>query len=158
MSEWDPQDIDQEELHRLRDAAESAWGDDTRHPNYEGHPQPSAGQCYVTSKWLTKRLGGYVGVKNGHYFWVSPDKSHVIDLTGDQFAYAPADMRYHGMKLDEHDDGWTPTEDQRRWRPGPVLYKSTNHPLYKDFRIKDSKTENPRVQAFTQRAEEAYNG
>jgi hypothetical protein len=156
--DWNPEDISQEALHGYRDAAEAAWADDTRHPNYEGHPQPSAGQCYVTSRWLTKKLGGHVGVKNGHYFWVSPDKRYVIDLTGDQFAYAPNDLKWHGMKLDPEDEGWTPTEDQRKWRPGPVVFTRADHPLYKGFRIKNFKTENPRVQAFAQRADEAYDG
>src|SRR5687768_13831114 len=101
---WSPEHISQDELHHLRAAAESAWGDDTRNEKYVGNPQPSAGQCYVTSHWLTSKLGGYVGMKDGHYFWVSPDKTHIVDLTGDQFAYSPADMRWHGMKADEDDE------------------------------------------------------
>lgn len=156
MSEWSPHDLDQDELHRLRAAAEQAWGDDTRHPDYEGHPQPSAGQCYITSRWLKGRLGGHVGSKNGHYFWVSPTKSHVLDLTGDQFSSAPADLRWHGVKLDENDEGWLPTEEQHNWQPGPIVYASADHPLYQGFRVKDYKTENPRVQTFAQRADEAY--
>jgi hypothetical protein len=145
----------QEDLHRYREAAESAWGDDTRHPNYVGHPQPSAGQCYVTSRWLTTHLGGHVGLKKGHYFWVSPDKTHAVDLTGDQFAYEPEDAAKTGMKLDSEDEGWYPTEDQQRWRPGPVLYKRTDHPLFKGFRIKSFKTEAPRVRKFIDRADSA---
>jgi hypothetical protein len=154
--DWSPEDITQDDLHRYRQAAEAAWGDDTRHPNYAGHPQPSAGQCYVTSRWLTTKLGGHVGVKSGHYFWVSPDKTHVIDLTGDQFAYPPNDLRFLGLKLDEEDPGWIPTEDQKQWRPGPVLYKRADHPLFKGFRVKSFKTENPRVKEFARRANEAY--
>lgn len=154
--EFDPHSITQDQLHELRSAAESAWADDTRHPNYEGHPQPSAGQCYVTSHWLTKKLGGYVGVKNGHFFWVSPDKKYVIDLTGDQYASAPADMHHHGLRLDSKDEGWTPTEDQKRWLPGPILYKLSTHPIYQGFRIKTFKGENARASAFAKRADEAY--
>lgn len=154
--EWDPQTINQTDLHRLRDAAESAWGDDTRHPQFQGHPQPSAGQCFVTSRWLTKKLGGHVGVKKGHYFWVSPDKRYVIDLTGDQFAYPPEDLRYEGVKFDPEDEGWIPTEDQRKWRSGPIVFNQSSHPLYQGFRIKDYKTESPRVKLFAQRADEAY--
>ena len=156
MSEFDPSSINQQQLHRLRNAAEQAWGDDTRHPHYEGHPQPSAGQCLVTSRWMTSKLGGHVGVKNGHYFWVSPDKKYVVDLTGDQFAYGPSDLKYHGVRLDEDDPGWEPTDDQKKHRPGPIMYKKSDHPDYKDFRVKEYKTENPRVQAFKERADEAY--
>ena len=156
MTDWSHEDITQEDLHRYRDAAEQAWGDDTRHPNYVGHPQPSAGQCYVTSRWLVEKLGGHVGIKDGHYFWVSPDKSYVIDLTGDQFAYSPSDLRWHGVKLDSEDSGWEPTEDQTSYRPGPVVYKKSDHPLFKGFRIKEYKTKNPRVESFIRRANEAY--
>lgn len=156
MTEFNPEELDQDTLHELRGAAEQAWGDDTRHPAYEGHPDPSAGQCYVTSRWLTTKLGGHVGVKDGHYFWVSPDKQYIVDLTGDQFSYEPKDLRYRGIKLDEEDEGWQPTEDQKKWRPGPVLFKRSNHPLFKGFRVKSYKSENPRVKAFAQRANEAY--
>lgn len=156
MNEWThPDDVTQEDLHRYRAAAEQAWGDDTRHPSFRGSPQPSAGQCYVTSRWLTTHLGGQVGTKAGHYFWVSPDRSHVIDLTGDQFAYKPADLKWIGMKLDEEDPGWEPTEDQKAHRPGPVLYKRADHPIFKGFRIKEFKTEAPRVRTFIDRADQA---
>ncbi len=158
MPEFDPSSITQDQLHGLRDAAEQAWGDDTRHPDFAGHPQPSAGQCYVTSRWMTSKLGGHVGVKSGHYFWVSPDKKYIIDLTGDQFAYGPADLKYHGIRLDEDDSGWEPTEDQKQHRPGPILFKKSDHPLYKGYRVKSFKTENPRVKLFRQRADEAYDG
>lgn len=99
-----------------------------------------------------------MGVKDGHYFWVSPDKTHVIDLTGDQFAYPPEDASRMGLKLDEDDEGWTPTEDQLKWRPGPVLFKRADHPAYKGFRVKDFKTENPRVKRFAERANAALEG
>jgi hypothetical protein len=155
MTDFDPHSISQDDLHRYRQAAETAWGDDTRHPDYVGHPEPSAGQCYVTARWLTTKLGGHVGSKSGHFFWVSPDKQYVIDLTGDQFSYAPADMRYHGIKLDEEDEGWTPTEDQKKWRPGPILFKQASHPLFEGFRVKEYKSENPRVRTFRQRADAA---
>lgn len=156
MTDFDPADITQEELHRLRSAAEQGWGDDTRHPSFIGHPDPSAGQCYVTSRWLTTKLGGHVGSKDGHYFWVSPDKSHVVDLTGDQFSYKPQDLSYRGVKLDEEDEGWEPTEDQKKWRPGPILFKRSDHPLFKGLRVKSFATESPRVKAFAERANEAY--
>lgn len=155
MADFDPDSITQAQLHDMRTAAEQAWGDDTRHPNYVGHPQPSAGQCYVTSRWMADKLGGHVGTKSGHYFWVSPDKSHVIDLTGDQFGYPPHNMEALGVKLDEEDPGWEPTEDQKTWRPGPILYKRADHPLFKGFRVKTFKTENPRVSLFKERANRA---
>jgi tRNA nucleotidyltransferase (CCA-adding enzyme) len=155
---FDPESISQEQLHEYRRAAEAAWGDDTRHESYVGHPQPSAGQCYVTSRWLTTKLGGHVGSKAGHYVWLSPDRSHVIDLTGDQFAYGPADLRFNGIKLDEEDEPWEFDAEQQRHRPGPVMFKRADHPLYKGVRVKDFKTESPRVQAFADRADAALEG
>jgi hypothetical protein len=82
---WNPNIISQGEIHALREAAERAWGDDTRNEAYRGSQRRSAGQCYNTSRWLQKRLGGSVGRIEGHYVWLSPDQSHVIDLTGDRF-------------------------------------------------------------------------
>lgn len=144
-----------EDLNALRTAAEQAWGDDTRHPNFQGDALPSAGQCYVTSRWLQSRYGGHVGVKNGHYFWVSEDKSHVVDLTGDQFAYSPADPAFEGLPMDDEDEPWRYDEAQKTWRPGPPLYKRSTHPLFKNFRTKTYATENPRVRTFTDRANAA---
>ena len=155
MSEFDPASISQDELHRLRAAAEAAWGDDTRSPSYEGHPLPAMGQCHVTASWLVKKLGGHVGFKAGHYFWVSPDKQYVIDLTGDQFVYTPHDLKWHGIKLDEDDSGWEPTEDHKKWRSGPVMFKHANHPLFRDFRVK-SPRKDARTKVFQQRADQAY--
>jgi hypothetical protein len=151
-----PDDVTQEDLHRYRAAAEQAWGDDTRHPNYVGHPNPSFGQCYVTSRWLTTKLGGHVATKDHHYVWMSPDKTHVIDLTGDQFgAIPPEDPRWEGLKLDDEDEGWHHTEDQKTYRPGPIIYKPATHPLYAGSRVKTFKTENPRVKLFRERADAA---
>jgi hypothetical protein len=157
-SSFDPHSISQDDLHRYREAAEQAWSDETRHPNMQGHPEKSAGQCYVTSRWLTQHLGGTVGLKQGHYFWVSPDRKYVIDLTGDQFHYSPEDLRYRGIRLDDEDPGWEPTPEQASWRPGPIMYKSATHPLFKGFRVKEFKTEAPRVKLFAQRANAALEG
>lgn len=156
MNDFDPHSLTQEDLHRYRSAAETAWGDDTRHENFIGHPHPSAGQCYVTSRWLTTKLGGSVGTKDGHYFWVSPDRKYIVDLTGDQFTYEPADPRLEGIRLDGEDEGHVIPEDHKTYRPGPVLYKQASHPLYKGFRVKEFKSENPRVKLFNKRADEAY--
>jgi hypothetical protein len=147
MPHFDPDSISQSELHRLRDAAEKAWDDDTRPEKFQGHPQPSHGQCYVTSAWLVKRLGGHIGVKDGHFFWVSPDKAYVIDLT--------KDTRFEGAKLDSEDSGWYPTPDQRKWSPGPILYKTSKHPLFAGMRIKET-PHNKRAEKFAQRADQAY--
>lgn len=155
---FDPDSISQEKLNEYRRAAEAAWGDDTRHESHIGHPQPSAGQCYVTSRWLTSKLGGQVGSKDGHYFWVSPDKSHVIDLTGDQFAYAPNDPRVEGLQLDGEDEPWEFQPDQLTYRPGPVMFKRADHPLYKGMRVKSFKSESPRVKLFADRANAALEG
>lgn len=156
--DWNPDSVTQDQLHAYRQAAEAAWGDDTRHESLFGAPEPSAGQCYVTSRWLTTKLGGQVGSKDGHYFWVSPDRSHVIDLTGDQFAYKPADLRFNGVKLDEEDEPWEYDEEQKTHRPGPIMFKRADHPLYKGFRTKTFKTENPRVRLFADRADQALSG
>lgn len=156
MEEFDPNSIDQAQLHKLRAAAEASWGKDTCHENSIDDPYPSAGQCYVTSRWLTTKLGGQVGVINGHYVWLSPDKKYVIDLTGDQFAYEPADPRLEGIRLDNEDEGHSIPLDHQTHRPGPVIYVRKDHPLYKGVRVKSFKTENPRVKLFNRRADEAY--
>jgi tRNA nucleotidyltransferase/poly(A) polymerase len=156
--DFDPNSITQDKLHELRQAAEQAWGDDTRHPDYQGHPQASAGQCYVTSRWLQSKLGGHVGVKNGHYFWLSPDKKYAVDLTGDQFSYAPHDPKLEGIQLDDEDEPWTFQADHNTYRPGPVLYKRADHPIFKGARAKEFGTENPRVRLFGQRADAALEG
>src|SRR3954466_16343007 len=86
---WNPDTLSQGEIHALREAAERAWGDDTRDEAYAGHPESALGQCYNTSRWLQHRLGGSVGRKEGHYFWLSPDQTYAMDLTGDQFGGSP---------------------------------------------------------------------
>jgi tRNA nucleotidyltransferase (CCA-adding enzyme) len=123
---WNPNIVSQGELHAMRESAERAWGDDTRHDAYKGHPNPAAGQCYVTSKWLTHRLGGRVGRVNGHYVWVSPDSSHVIDLTGDQF------------------------------QNNPILYKQASHPLFENLEVLDEQPEDARARRFMTRANQEY--
>ena len=117
-----------EKLHRYRKAAEAAYGDDTRHENYIGHPNRAVGQCYVASAWLTKHEGGGVGTIHGHHFWVSPDRTHVIDLTGDHFD-----------------------------PPGPTMYKRADHPMFKGFRMVGQPHEDAarRAQVFAQRADHA---
>lgn len=155
--DWARDDISPEYLQQLRNAAEQAWGDDVRHPSYVGNPLPSAGCCYVTSQWLADKLGGYVGEKDGHYVWVSPDQTHVIDLTGDNFAYPPADLSRAGVRLDDEDDGWVPEDHHRTWRSGPILFKRADHPLFKGLRIVDAGA-NERALRFAQRADAALNG
>src|SRR4051812_7311022 len=138
--DWNPESLTQEKLNAYRAAAEQAWGDDTRHERYIGHPQPGAGQCYVTSRWLTTKLGGSVGSKDGHYVWVSPDKQYVVDLTGDQFAYEPQHPTAEGLQLDAEDEPWEFPQDHKVHRPGPVMFKRITHPLYKGTRVKTVKT------------------
>jgi tRNA nucleotidyltransferase (CCA-adding enzyme) len=153
--DWNPESLTQEKLNTYRAAAEQAWGDDTRHERYIGHPQPSAGQCYVTSRWLTTKLGGSVGSKDGHYVWVSPDKQYVVDLTGDQFAYEPNHPVVEGLQLDAEDEPWEFPPDHKAHRPGPVMFKRITHPLYKGTRVKSFKGEPPRLKTFIQRANHA---
>src|SRR5665213_2877045 len=134
---FNPESITSNQLNDFRHAAEQAWGDDTSHEKYIGAPQRSSGQCYVTSAWLKSHLGGHVGTKKGHYFWVSPGKSHIIDLTGDQYAY-PAEE--HAPLQDDEDEPWELDPHQKTHRPGPVMYKRADHPLYKGFRVSVSYT------------------
>ena len=79
---WVSEAITQGEIDALKTVAAQAWADDTRYPRWKGSSF-GGGQCYVTAVWLTKRLGGFVGRKQGHYVWLSPDQSYVLDLTGD---------------------------------------------------------------------------
>src|ERR1039458_2104489 len=126
METFNPNSITPDDLRDWRGAAEQAWGDDTRHPNFAGHPQASKGQCYVTSEWLRSRLGGHVGAKDGHYFWVAPDRSHIVDLTGDQF---------HGQS--EIPTNPVHTQSSSEWAPGPIHMERADHPYWKGFRVVD---------------------
>lgn len=154
--DFNPDTITQEKLHELRRAAEHAWSDETRHEDSKGHPQPSAGQCYVTSRWLQSKLGGgHVGERQGHYFWVSPDKNYIVDLAGDQDAYAP--IHATGQMQDDEDEPWTPEPEQMRHRPGPVIYTSAKNPLYRGFRVKEH-ADHPRAELFADRANAALEG
>jgi tRNA nucleotidyltransferase (CCA-adding enzyme) len=100
--------LQQGEIHALREAAERAWDDDTRDEFYAGHPDPALGQCYNTSRWLQDKMGGSVGTKDGHYFWLSPGHTHALDLTADQFGGSP------------------------------MTYKQTDHPLFKGYKVADN--------------------
>jgi putative nucleotidyltransferase with HDIG domain len=152
---FNPDHITQSKLHELRRAAERAWSDETRHEDARGHPQPSAGQCFVTSKWLQSKLGGYVGVKRGHFFWVSPDKKYVIDLTGDQDAYAPVSAP--NIPHDEEDEPYDFEPEQKRHRPGPVIYVSADNPAYADFRVRQY-PDTERSKLFADQANAALEG
>ncbi len=145
---FDPDSISQEQLQEFQRAAELAWGHDTRHPAFQDHPDPSAGQCYVTSRWLQKRLGqGHVATKKGHFFWLSPDKNYVIDLTGDLLSRAPYEDQ-PGVELEPH---------HRRWMLGPAVYVRATHPMYRDFRIVDD-VPHERAERFAQRADAYMRG
>ena len=78
---WNFAAITPGEIEALKITAAQAWADDTRYPRWRGSSY-GGGQCYVTAVWLTERFGGFVGKKAGHYAWLSPDKSYVLDLTG----------------------------------------------------------------------------
>src|ERR1700677_1234844 len=124
---FDPDTITQEKLHDLRRAAEHAWSDETRPEDSRGHPQPSAGHCYVTSRWLQSKLGeGHIGQKEGHFFWVSPDKNYVIDLTGDQDASVP--VKGEPRPRDAEDEPYQYEPELMRHRPGPVIYTHATNP------------------------------
>ena len=78
--QWNSAAITPGEIEALKLAAEQAWADDTRYPRWKGSSH-GGGQCYVTAVWLVDRLGGKVGKKEGHYVWLSPDESYILDLT-----------------------------------------------------------------------------
>lgn len=146
--------ISQGELHALREAAERAWDEDTRIDHHNGNPNPAVGQCFVTSAWLRKRFGGHVARVKGHYIWLSPDKNYVIDLTGDFTAYAPHPPHHEGAKLDEYDeDGVKYDDHHRKARPGPIMYKRADHPIYRGLKVVD-KPDTPRAKKFFQRADQ----
>jgi hypothetical protein len=92
---WIPDAITPGEIDALHLAASQAWSDDTRYPRLiNKFASGNAGQCYVTAHWLSERLGGSIGKKNGHFAWLSPDKSYVLDLTGNHSGtpvYSPND-------------------------------------------------------------------
>lgn len=157
---FDPESITPSKLNDLRGAAEAAWGDDTRHENFIHDPQPSAGQCFVTSAWMKDKLGGHVGEKNGHHFWVSPDKSHIVDLTGDLFPSEPLDDHEIGQPVDDEDEPWEAHPNQLRHQPGPVMYKRATHPIWKGFRVlpDDVDKDHERAKLFKKRADAALNG
>ena len=80
---WNSDAISAGEIDALRITASQAWADDTCYPRLLNKKAfVGGGQCYVTSVWLVERLGGFVGKKAGHFAWLSPDKSYVLDLTG----------------------------------------------------------------------------
>lgn len=159
---FDPDSITQEKLHELRRAAEHAWSDETRPVDSQGHPQASAGQCYVTSKWLQNKLGGgHIGTKEGHFFWVSPDRNYVVDLTGDQNASSP--VKWAPRPQDAEDEPYEFEPELMRHRPGPIIYTSANNPLYRGFRIPSEPQEEnsdaaERAQLFAERANAALEG
>lgn len=153
--EFDPTSITPERLQEFRNAAETAWGDDTRHADAQGHPQSAYGQCFVTSAWLVSKLGGHVGMKNGHYVWVSPDKQYVIDLTGDQTAYRPHTGA--NAPMDEEDEPYEFEPHQLEHRAGPAFYTRSSHPLYRDLRVKEYPS-HPRATLFAKRANAALAG
>lgn len=80
--EWISEAISPGEIDALGLVAAQTWADDTCYPRWKGSSY-GGGQCYVTSVWLVSRLGGFVGKKNGHFAWLSPDQSYTLDLTGD---------------------------------------------------------------------------
>lgn len=159
---FDPDTITQQQLHALRRAAEHAWSDETRPEDSRGHPQPSAGHCYVTSRWLQTKLGGgHIGRKDGHFFWVSPDRNYIVDLTGDQDAHGPA--KWAPQMQDEDDEPFEFEAEQTRHRPGPVIYTSARNPLYRDFRVmgfpqSTQGDSEDRAQLFAERADAALEG
>lgn len=153
----DADDLTQKEILELRKAASQAWSDGSRHERFQLHPMKELGQCYVTSAWLKNRLGGYIGLKNGHYFWISPDKTKALDLVNDHIAYQPIEPNHEGLKADDQDlDGYRVPEARKQWHPGPPIYKATTHHLFKDFRVKDIKQETQRTKDFIQKANQAY--
>lgn len=105
--QWNSEAITPGEIDALRIAAAQAWADDTRYPRWIKDSSVGGGQCYVTAVWLQSRLGGYVGKKEGHFAWLSPDKSYVLDITGN----------HSGRPIYEENNGYSAYK--------PVLNKRT---------------------------------
>jgi tRNA nucleotidyltransferase (CCA-adding enzyme) len=76
---WHKDQITDGEIEALNQAAKRSWAADTKYPIAQV-TGPDSGQCYVTSMWLQKRLGGHIGKKKGHYVWLSPEEDFVLDL------------------------------------------------------------------------------
>jgi tRNA nucleotidyltransferase (CCA-adding enzyme) len=151
--------LDQNEIIKLRDAAEKAWSEHSRHSSMRGHPDPSAGQCYVTSKWLQSRLGGRVGRKHGHYFWITPDDQYALDLTGDLYSRAPVPEELRGVKVDDEDEhGFQHRPDQMVHTPGSPVFKRLTHSVYEAPEVVEGESEQTgeRWKAFAQKADRAY--
>jgi tRNA nucleotidyltransferase (CCA-adding enzyme) len=106
---------------------------------------------------LKDKLGeGHIGVKQGHYFWVSPDKNYIIDLTGDQDAFGP--VKWAAQLQDAEDEPFQFEPEQMRHRPGPIIYTPATNPLYKGFRVKEYSNPNARAELFAERANAALEG
>src|SRR5206468_3092709 len=84
--------------------------------------------CYNTARWLQERLGGHVGSKGGHYFWVAPGMDHALDLTADQFGGSP------------------------------ILYKSTHHPLFQGMNAPVENIDDETTQRMISRANREFDG
>lgn len=154
---FDPYSLDQDRILRLRGAAQASWRDDTRPEAHRGHKDPSVGQSYVTSRWLQSLLGGHVGQKQGYHFWVSPDKRYALDLTGERHRQIPEDWsRYQGLPMDADDEGGFDARRLAQHIPGHPIYKKTNHPLFKNFKISDDTLAPSEVRVFSDRANKAY--
>jgi hypothetical protein len=96
---WVSEAITPGEIDALKTAAAQAWADDTCYPRWKGSSF-GGGQCYVTSVWLTERLGGFVGKKDGHFAWLSPDQSYILDLTGGHTGKPVFDKNSNYVKYD----------------------------------------------------------
>ena len=95
---WISDAITSGEIDALRLAALQAWSDDTQYPRWNNkNSSVGGGQCYVTAVWLTERLGGLIGKKGGHFAWLSPDQSYVLDVTGNHSGISSYEEN-HGYK------------------------------------------------------------
>jgi hypothetical protein len=105
--DWNPKLITPGEIDAFKVAAAQAWADDTRYPRWIKNASVGGGQCYVTAAWLQQRLGGFIGKRNGHFAWLSPDESYILDITGN----------HSGNPVYASNDGYKPYK--------PVLNKRT---------------------------------
>ena len=89
-----------------------------------------------------------MGAKDGHYFWVTPDRSHIVDLTGDKqhgSSEIPTKPIHH-------------TQSAHEWAAGPIHLERADHPHWKGFRVVEAQADNPRVALFCSRANASLNG
>ena len=76
-------------MNSLHQTIRSCLTDDLRKPEYQGHPNPMHGHCYVASEALFHLTKGALKPHHvwhqGFSHWYLASKYEIVDLTVDQF-------------------------------------------------------------------------